>query len=453
MTPLQPHEDEDSLFMLDELEHALLELTAHPYPHVPNPPNYPKRASVALIIRIRPTSQQLCQQLEEDVLQSTADNLRAFFAQPWIKRGTPEILFIRRATRTGDRWTGHVALPGGKRDPEDRDDAAVAVRETWEEIGLDLKSSSVLHAGNLPERVVATSWGKRPLMVLCPFVYLLADPRGPLLQLQATEVESVHWVPLQALLSPSSRTYEYCDVSNRLSRQGGPIIRTFLRAMLGQMMFAAIQLVPTESFYSSPIASISPYLQTTLESQSLVSMVRSWLFLARWRNPKPEKPLLLWGLTHGIVLDFFQQLPSQEAIDFWSYPTFTAFDVRWIIHLMTHSFRQEKAQVITENMAIRRSSVDYGNDKDNNISIEVLNSPGLGTSIRPLSAVDIMLDGYYDLITQGTLVALMARLATSILLGYIVIRGRSSFKDFGGSLIEYGMTTLTRLKSVVGNIY
>lgn len=55
-----------------------------------------------------------------------------------------------------------MALPGGKRDPEDEDDRAVAVRETWEEVGLDLKDEGVVFVGNLPERVVSTSWGKVP---------------------------------------------------------------------------------------------------------------------------------------------------------------------------------------------------------------------------------------------------------------------------------------------------
>jgi hypothetical protein len=31
------------------------------------------------------------------------------------------ILFIRRADRSGDPWSGHMALPGGRRDPSDLD--------------------------------------------------------------------------------------------------------------------------------------------------------------------------------------------------------------------------------------------------------------------------------------------------------------------------------------------
>lgn len=79
-----------------------------------------------------------------------------------MQTGDPEAVFIKRAARVGDRWTSHVALPGGKRDPEDEDDKAVAIRETSEEIGLDLTSGDAFFVGNLPERVVSTSWGKVP---------------------------------------------------------------------------------------------------------------------------------------------------------------------------------------------------------------------------------------------------------------------------------------------------
>lgn len=79
-----------------------------------------------------------------------------------MKNGDPELLFIKRAAREGDRWTSHVALPGGKRDPTDASDKDVAVRETSEEIGLDLRGERCVYVGNLPERVVSTSWGSVP---------------------------------------------------------------------------------------------------------------------------------------------------------------------------------------------------------------------------------------------------------------------------------------------------
>lgn len=131
-------------------------LAKHPYPEVSNPPGCKKRASVALVLRIRPDYKNWPQAAKGEV------DLEGFFAQDWVRHGDPEVAFIKRAARVGDRWTSHVALPGGKRDPEDEDDKAVAVRETVEEIGLDLNSPDAMFVGNLPERVVRTSWGTVP---------------------------------------------------------------------------------------------------------------------------------------------------------------------------------------------------------------------------------------------------------------------------------------------------
>lgn len=149
------------------LHNVLIDLHQHPYPHVPNPPLCKKRASVALILRIRPTYNHWPKtpSAPRNDDSSVKEHLDSFFSQNWVQHGDPEVLFIKRASRVGDRWTGHVALPGGKRDPEDADDKAAAVREAWEEIGLNLTTEDCIHVGNLPERVVTMSWGTVPYVI------------------------------------------------------------------------------------------------------------------------------------------------------------------------------------------------------------------------------------------------------------------------------------------------
>lgn len=150
---------------VDSLRQTLLDLNQNPYPHIENPETCKKRASVALVIRIRPNYHHWPSLDPEQDAQPdlpATGQLNQFFAQKWVREGDAEVVFIKRAARQGDRWTSHVALPGGKRDPGDADDKAVAIRETAEEIGLDLKAPDALFVGNLPERVVSTSWGKVP---------------------------------------------------------------------------------------------------------------------------------------------------------------------------------------------------------------------------------------------------------------------------------------------------
>lgn len=55
-----------------------------------------------------------------------------------------ELLLIRRAERPSDPWSGHMALPGGHLDPSDADLLATAVRETREELGVDLARDAEL---------------------------------------------------------------------------------------------------------------------------------------------------------------------------------------------------------------------------------------------------------------------------------------------------------------------
>ncbi|KAL8704883.1 MAG: hypothetical protein Q9201_001999 [Fulgogasparrea decipioides] len=148
-----------------QLKRTLQELHHNPYPHVPNPSGCTKRAAVALIIRVRPRFPDKAsfeKEKRDSETGSESQRLENFFAQEWVQRGDPEVLFIKRAEREGDRWTSHIAFPGGRRDPEDEDDCATSIRETKEEVSLDLSAEHCLRVGNLSERVVTTWLGKTP---------------------------------------------------------------------------------------------------------------------------------------------------------------------------------------------------------------------------------------------------------------------------------------------------
>lgn len=116
-----------------------------------------------------------------------------------------EVLFIRRAEHPLDPWSGQVAFPGGRAEAGDPDLRATAVRETREEIGVDLDRAAE-SLGRLDEvRAVARM---RPLnLTITPFVFRLRDPFLPAL---SDEVTSVHWLPLGDLLGTGRRsTFDY----------------------------------------------------------------------------------------------------------------------------------------------------------------------------------------------------------------------------------------------------
>ena len=82
-----------------------------------------------------------------------------------------ELLFIRRAVREGDPWSGDMAFPGGRAERTDRSDRETAERETWEEIGLDL--SAGVYVGALPVRQSPLRDPKFGFGIF-PFVYRVA---------------------------------------------------------------------------------------------------------------------------------------------------------------------------------------------------------------------------------------------------------------------------------------
>ena len=89
-----------------------------------------------------------------------------------LRRGPvdTELLLIRRAEREGDPWSGHMALPGGHLQAGDADLLATALRETREEVGIDLREHELL--GALDEHP-ATAQGKFTGIVIAPFVFAL----------------------------------------------------------------------------------------------------------------------------------------------------------------------------------------------------------------------------------------------------------------------------------------
>lgn len=115
-----------------------------------------------------------------------------------IERQGLEALFIKRAARTGDPWSGQVALPGGRYEPADRDLVTTAIRETHEETGVDLSGAERL--GVLDDLYPRTP--TLPPVRVRPFIFTI--PAAPPLAI-SDEVERAFWVPLGQLSEPAVR--------------------------------------------------------------------------------------------------------------------------------------------------------------------------------------------------------------------------------------------------------
>jgi len=87
--------------------------------------------------------------------------------------GHTEALFILRASKDGDPWSGQMAFPGGHIETFDASSKDAAIRETQEEIGLDLNAHA-RYLGALSE-VKANPRSRQIDMVVSPHLFVLEN--------------------------------------------------------------------------------------------------------------------------------------------------------------------------------------------------------------------------------------------------------------------------------------
>jgi 8-oxo-dGTP pyrophosphatase MutT (NUDIX family) len=111
--------------------------------------------------------------------------------------GGEEVLLIKRSDREGDPWSGQVCLPGGRVEKEDSSFMATAVRETQEEVGIDLDADArfIGYLGSFQAR-------KRSIWVV-PSVFMLV--RLPVVT-PNLEVASFKWMPFREILATEHRS-------------------------------------------------------------------------------------------------------------------------------------------------------------------------------------------------------------------------------------------------------
>ncbi len=114
-----------------------------------------------------------------------------------------EILFIERARCENDPWSGQMALPGGRREPEDRTVLETALRETQEEVGINATVDNCI--GRLDDIVTPETGPGRGIVVSCHVVWVAEVKQS----IANYEVSDALWVPVSFLLNPNNFVSEY----------------------------------------------------------------------------------------------------------------------------------------------------------------------------------------------------------------------------------------------------
>ena len=189
-------------------------------------------------------------------------------------------------------------------EPDDEGGLYTAMRQTWEEINIDLAESCYTCIGQLDDREITTSLGKRLLMILSPFVFLQLTPHSP--QPDPVPSTTLHWTPLASLVSshkPPKWSTVTVDAASRIAPKHSAILRFLVRVFIGTMEFPAIILQP-----SQPSSAVDP--QSSKKHDILEKGIPS--------QPAVQyNQLKLWGLSLGMTLDLvsYMILPSPSVED------------------------------------------------------------------------------------------------------------------------------------------
>jgi len=136
------------------------------------------------------------------------------------------------------------------------------------------------------------------------------------------------------------------------------------------------------------------------------------------------------------MADFLELLPPHNALQLWTYPTFSSPDVRFIVWLLSFRFRRQKQRELAENPIQSPPAIELGLDqmpshrrvpqakgqhrKPSEGGISGLGTYSSGALRRRYGstsgAVGTMLEGYYELLRKGVILAVVGRAAALVAL-------------------------------------
>jgi 8-oxo-dGTP pyrophosphatase MutT (NUDIX family) len=123
-------------------------------------------------------------------------------------RPVPHLVLTRRTVALR-RHSGQISLPGGRFDPADGSLLRTALRETWEELGVDPATLAIW--GRLePERIVVSHY------LVAPFIAYARE--RPDFRPAPSEVAGLIEVPLPLLLDPTTLAEEIWEIQG-IARQ------------------------------------------------------------------------------------------------------------------------------------------------------------------------------------------------------------------------------------------
>ena len=146
---------------------------------------------------------------------------------PLIRRdGQWQLIYTLRSSMLHDH-SGQVSFPGGSWEPGDKDLIETALRESWEEIGLNPKAVRVL--GKMAAMEMVTNFIVTPVVGICDWpTELTVNP---------DEVDRVFSIPLDWLADEKNRYYRVHNY------QGGEFEVLYFKPYDGETVWGATAMM------------------------------------------------------------------------------------------------------------------------------------------------------------------------------------------------------------------
>ncbi|WXG46675.1 MAG: CoA pyrophosphatase [Candidatus Atabeyarchaeum deiterrae] len=110
-----------------------------------------------------------------------------------------QLLVVKRVENPKDPWSGQMALPGGRRETKDGNLKETAIRETFEETGINLLDGTRFLGVLDPVKSAV-----RPEMKILPFIFIL--DYEPEIKLSLSELERYIWLTPKQLIENKGNT-------------------------------------------------------------------------------------------------------------------------------------------------------------------------------------------------------------------------------------------------------
>jgi len=137
---------------------------------------------------------------------------------------TWHVLFTRRNANLPEH-SGQVSFPGGRADPGDLSPEETALREAYEEIGLNPRDVKLL--GRLRGFITITNYSVTPVVGIIPWPYTLIPAQS--------EVTRIFTIPLDWLADPANHE----QVPHPAPGQNAPVMVTYFKPFDGEVLWGA----------------------------------------------------------------------------------------------------------------------------------------------------------------------------------------------------------------------